>query len=174
MSTQEEKLQDLDKPEDALVFIGRVLLQTQQFENVLGSALKLVFSDRTELNAESFFKKDKRSLGRLLNDLRSIVSIDKDVDKWLTRLVEERNVFVHHLDNQEWFDLDTKEGRNRIWGFMQTYYTLLEQATLLFTAIIMEYLEDNGLETSLAECDDDFIDTIKNFLPETQKLRRKD
>lgn len=166
-----------DDPEDTreslIVFTGELLFLTQHFEMLLEKSLKLVFSDRAGLSAESLFKKDKRSLGRVLKDFREKVSIDDEIDVWLTKLVEERNFFVHHLSRQDWFDLDSTAGRNRIWGLYAQYFQRLEQATLLFTSILLKMGREQNIEVPDDEKYADFIQVLEHYLPETNKLKKK-
>ena len=162
-----------DSREAFIAMTGELLLLTQHFEMLLEKSLKIVFSDWDELSSESLFKKDKRSLGRVLSDFRSVVAIDSDIDVWLGKLVEDRNFFAHHLSRQVGFDAETYEGRSAAWTFYANYYERLERATLLFSAIIYRKGREEQIIVPNEEKHADFIKVLEQFMPETNKMKRR-
>jgi hypothetical protein len=174
MATSPLKRDDpADSREAFITMTGELLLLTQHFEMLLEKSLKIVFSDWDELSSESLFKKDKRSLGRVLSDFRSVVAIDSDIDVWLGKLVEERNFFAHHLSRQDGFDAETFEGRSAAWAFYATYYERLERATLLFSAIIYQKGKEQRIIIPNEDHHTEFIKVLEQFIPETNKLKRR-
>ena len=164
-----------DSPEEVFAQIGLTLLITQDFEFMLERALKLVFADSEELTAEIVFKKDKRSLGRLMTDLRSRASITEDIERWMVDLLEDRNLFAHRLRDLKGFDCHTTKGRDVIWKFLGDYYQRLEKGILLFTAIQYQHADEIGFDSLLFRYSKhtDFHKEIARYYPHTGKITKK-
>ena len=164
-----------DSAEEIFAQIGLTLLIVQDFEHVLERALKLVFADSHELTANIVFKKDKRSLGRLMIDLRSRASISEDIETWMVDLLEDRNLFAHRLRELEGFDCHTTKGRDAIWGFLGDFYQRLERGILLFTAIHYKHADEIGFDSVLFRYSKhtDFHKEIARYYPHVGKIMKK-
>jgi hypothetical protein len=141
------KLEPLTEDE-LLAHIGVLLMNVQQFEFLLLFALKLIYADQAELNAGKIFSEDKRTLGRLLKDLRKKTKIEASADELLEELLKERNMFVHHLIQQEWFDTSTESSRDRVMNNLAPFTERLSHAIRLFVAIHIEHGDSIGFESS--------------------------
>ena len=170
----EESL-DGDTPEEVFAQIGITLLLVQDFEFMFERALKLVFADSHELTTEIVFKKDKRSLGLLMSDLRSRAFIDEYIDDWMIDLLEDRNLFVHRLRDLKGFDCNTTKGRNIAWDFLGRFYPKIERGLLLFTAIHFKHGDAIGFDTPLFRYakSTPFHDEIAKYYPNTDSIKKK-
>jgi hypothetical protein len=56
--------------------------------------------------------------------------------------VEQRNLFIHELRYQEWFNLNSQKNINRVWEALGRYMHNLEQVALTFTAYCTRFAED--------------------------------
>lgn len=164
-----------DSPEEVFAQIGVTLLLVQQFEWMLERSLKLVFADKSELTAEKIFQADTRSLGLLMRDLRTKVSLSDDVDEFMRLLLKDRNLFVHNLRNQDWFDAHTKEGRDGFWTFIGRLTPQLEKGLLLFAAIHFKEAEDRRMPHVVDHIlsNPEYYAAVRQFYPDVDKFKKK-
>ena len=164
-----------DSAEEVFAQIGLTLLLVQDFEHVFERALKLVFAESHELTTEIVFKKDKRSLGLLMSDLRSRTSITEDIDGWMMDLLEDRNLFAHRLRELDGFDCHTTKGRDVIWEFLGKFYPKLERGILLFTAIHFKHADAIGFDSVLFRYTKhtDFHAEIAKYYPQVGSITKK-
>jgi hypothetical protein len=72
------------------------------------------------------------------------VNADESFEGLLLAFVEQRNLFVHHLQSQAWFDLESTTGINQIWQALGGYMHNLEQVALTFNTYWMRFAESTG------------------------------
>lgn len=131
-----------DNPrEGAIWLIGMLLLLTQDAEDFLSFALRVVFKEGI-ITFDDFARKDKKTLGRMIHDLRTHFHLDSSFDQLLGGFLEQRNIFVHSLRKQDWFDLETETGVNSVWQFLHAYQQNLEQVAVTFVAFGFKFAED--------------------------------
>jgi hypothetical protein len=70
---------------------------------------------------ESVLLQDKATLGKLLRLFAAKVELPPGFQHAFEQTLEQRNVFVHKLFMQPWFDLSSAEGRERVRGFMREH-----------------------------------------------------
>lgn len=160
--------------DEMLAHIGALLLNVQQFEFLLKHALKQIYADSAELTAEKIFAEDKRTLGRLINDLRKRANLEQDADALLGALLKDRNLFVHHLRHQKWFDTATERGRRQVWEFLGPFTLNLNRTIHLFVAIHVKHGDEIGFDSSeMRQIKADPRWKLEAYYPHTAKIRRK-
>lgn len=127
--------------EDTLVFIGKLLLLTQDTEHQISWVLRIVFKDGL-ITAEDFLRKDKKTLGQLVRTIRENMQVEKSFEGLLIAFVEQRNLFIHELRYQKWFNLDSQRNINQVWQALGRYLHNLEQVALTFTAYCTRFAEN--------------------------------
>ena len=106
--------------ESTVAAIGETLIILQKVERFLAAVLMQMASSATDgTNLEKVLLRDKETLGNLLNYFKKRLDIPADFAGVLEALLQDRNVFVHSLFMQHWFDLNTSEGCARLEEFMQ-------------------------------------------------------
>jgi hypothetical protein len=128
---------------DTFALIGTLLLLTQDTEEKIALALRVVFKNGI-ITAEDFVRKDKKTLGQLVREIRHKMHVDKSFEGLLLAFVEQRNLFVHHLQSQAWFDVESTAGINQVWQALGKYMHNLEQVALTFNAYWMRFAEITG------------------------------
>ena len=129
--------------ENTLAFIGKLLLLTQDTEHQISWVLRVVFKDGL-LTADDFVRKDKKTLGQLVRTIRENMQVEESFEGLLLAFVEQRNLFVHELRYQKWFNLDSEKNINRVWDALGRYMYNLEQVALTFTAYCMRFADEIG------------------------------
>jgi hypothetical protein len=129
--------------EDTHALIGKLLVLTQDTEEQLSWVLRIVFKDGV-ITAEDLERKDKKTLGRLVQELRTKMQVEQSFEKLLLIFVEQRNLFIHKLRSQAWFDLSSNENINQVWHILGKYMANLEQIALTFTAYITRFADQVG------------------------------
>lgn len=126
--------------DDTLALVGKLLILTQRTEERISDVLRVVFKEGV-LTAEDFVRKDRKTLGQLVGEIRRKMQVHPEFEGLLLAFVEQRNLFVHQLDAQEWFNLESVEGINTAWQALGRYMFNLEQVSLTFTAYWMRFAE---------------------------------
>jgi len=129
---------------DTLALVGKLLILTQRTEERISDVLRIVFKEGI-LTAEDFVRKDRKTLGQLVSEIRRKMQVHAEFEGLLLAFVEQRNLFVHQLDSQEWFNLESVEGINTAWQALGRYMFNLEQVSLTFTAYWMRFAETAGV-----------------------------
>jgi len=170
---QPEKIGDSD--EEVFATIGATLLVIQQFELLVERSLKLIYSDRADQTFEKIFAEDKRSLGILISDVRKKTNMAEDADNLLKGLLEDRNLFVHRLCHQDWFDAYTEEGRDAFWSFMGTFTPKLHLGNMLFSAILFRHAEQSGVDPAFFDQlrNHEFYLEVRRYYPDVNKIKKK-
>ena len=92
----------------AYALMGVCLLHVQQAERVLAGAVELVLNDQTLAPAklmEQTESEQKRTLGKVLKELRKRATIERKFRNKLYRFWEMRNTFIHNLSGLPGLDL---------------------------------------------------------------------
>ena len=130
--------------EDTLAFVGRLLILTQTTEERISDVLRIVFKEGV-LTAEDFVRKDRKTLGQLVGEIRLKMQVHPKFEGLLLAFVEQRNLFVHRLHAQKWFNLESAEGINTAWQALGRYMFNLEQVSFTFTGYLMYFAETAGV-----------------------------
>ena len=89
-------------------------------------------------------RKETKTLGQLVKQIRGTMEVHPEFEDLLIAFVEQRNLFVHRLHTQEWFNLESAEGINTTWQTLGKYMSNLEQVSLTFTAYLTRFVESGG------------------------------
>jgi hypothetical protein len=109
--------------EDTWIRIGLLLVLIQNTEHAINASLSWVFADQpVTLEQIAFFEKlkQKRTLGRLLRELRERVNVDRRFDGLLTSFLQDRNRFVHSLFIERGFSINEAKNVPRIRKFVDS------------------------------------------------------
>ena len=132
-----------DNPKEGAVWlIGMLLLLTQDTEEFISFALRVVFKEGV-ITFDDFARKDKKTMGMMIRDLQKHFHLDPSFEQLLCGFLEQRNIFVHSLRHQDWFDLESEPSLNRVWNFLKAYQENLEQVTATFVAFGLRFAEDH-------------------------------
>ena len=113
--------------EDTFAQIGCQLLLTQEVEYYISNLIGLVFPKNRPSRYE-LDKLNKKTLGALKHELIKRVEIDENFLEYLVEFVDKRNLFVHNLNKQDWFNMYSQEGRDSIWNFLGEYFYILRRS----------------------------------------------
>jgi hypothetical protein len=166
--------EDFPTEDDLLMHMGILLLNIQQFESLLLHALKQIYAESADLTAEKLYAEDKRTLGALMTDLRKRAVLEKDADALLESVLCDRNLFVHRLRHQKWFDLSTENGRQRTMEFFAPFFLNLLRATRLFIAIHVKHSDDIGFDSEVLrqiKADEKF--KVADYYAYVERIRKK-
>lgn len=130
--------------EEILAQIGLTLLLLQDLEHIFSHCMRLIFGDKSILTLNDFLAPEKRTLGTMKRQLGAAVILDDDFEDLLKRLVNNRNILVHHLNDQAWFNIETEEGRNSTWRFLIDHFHQIESATKIFQAFALKQAKQYG------------------------------
>lgn len=157
--------------EDTFAQIGCQLLLTQDVEYYISNLIGLVFP-KDQPSRSDLDKLDKKTLGVLKKELAKRVEVDEGFLEFLNEFIDKRNIFVHNLNKQDWYDIYTQEGRNEIWNFLGEYFYLLEEVKNVVLATIL--LSDDKSEKPTTEYQNDkiisneFINKLKTYYPKSK------
>lgn len=99
------------------------------------------------LTAEKVFAEDKKTLGELVRELRKKALMPIDTETLLASVLSDRNIFIHRLRDQTWFDLDSTVGRNAVWAFLTRFAKNLISATAIFMAAQNTFEQSVGFDS---------------------------
>lgn len=156
---------DIPSKDETLCHIALLLLMTQDTEHCISSLIGIKYPDKKP-SWEEIEKLDKKTLGQLIGILKERVDINDKFIKFLTVFLEGRNKFIHELSRQEGFDLNTEEGRDKIWDFLQIYGKYLWEVYHIVNAAIFKHTEDMGMPESEYDKklkETGYLDLIKSF-----------
>lgn len=165
-----------DTPEEIFAEIGCRLVLLQDLEMYLGFAAKVLFESDSEKAREAILKADNKTMGQLLNTLRSKVVISNDFDAALKRTLEARNTFVHEFSHI--FDLKSESGIKEAVGFLLKSMDDLEEVNNTLRAAIVIFgrkrgVFDDELESNWKKYGD--LDQLENLhIPKShQKFKQR-
>jgi hypothetical protein len=156
--------------EDTFAQIGLQLLLTQDVELYISKLIGLVFP-KDQPSKSELDKLDEKTLGALKNELKKRVEIDEQFLDLLTDFVDKRNLFVHNLNRQGWFDMSSQEGINSIWNFLGEYSCFLDEVrNVVLAAIVLhgENLGDPSSKYIFTDTSDEFLIKIRSYYPKSK------
>lgn len=157
-----------DDPETIYAQIGILLLLVQDFERLLRFSISVALRDRKDVTIDSLSKKDRRTMGQFIAQVRADATLSKKVSDLLDRVLKGRNLFAHNLRHQPWFDLTTTKGRDEIWQFFSEFQPVLEEAMTVFAAFALDYGHKVGLKKEIdgMPWQGDFYERLKrDYMP---------
>lgn len=91
----------------------------QKIEALLRACLILALhKSKSDEGLRRLLRRDRETMGMLLRHMTDRVDLPQDFVDTLDRLLEKRNLFVHKLFLQDWFDLKTRNGLDFVDAFM--------------------------------------------------------
>ncbi len=128
-----------------LALIGMSLLCVQQAEQVLSSAVNIIF-DRHDIDlTEQSGAKRRQTLGDFMLRLKRRVKIEHGVKERLFKFLEMRNKFIHNLKDVPGWDLDTEAGRETAKMFLaELSYSAIAITCLFMTLFSVSAKDDYG------------------------------
>lgn len=132
--------------EELLAQIGLTLLLLQDLEHIFSHCMRLIFGDKSMLSLKDFLSPEKRTLGKMKHELGLAVTLDDDFDDFLKTLIRNRNLFVHHLREQTWFNIETEQGQNSTYRFLIELFHQIESATKIFQAFALKQAKQYNMQ----------------------------
>lgn len=127
-----------------VLMIGETLLVLQKFERFLAAVLMAATTpDEVDSKLRKVLLRDKETLGRLMVYFAARIELPTSFAKTFESLLERRNVFVHGLFMQTWFDLSTPAGRTQIEQFMAETRAAMKVALHVMIAASQPRKESN-------------------------------
>jgi len=115
--------------------IGNVLIIIQKMEALLkASIIASLGSSDADNKLSKILNEDKLTLGMLLQQMKLRVELPDTFSATLIEFLHLRNLFIHKLFLQDWFDLKTSEGLITIEKFLSTLLSKGAIAIRIFVA----------------------------------------
>jgi hypothetical protein len=115
--------------------IGNVLIIIQKTEALLkASIIVSLGSSDADNKLIKILNEDKLTLGMLLQQMKLRVELPNDFSTTLIEFLHLRNLFIHKLFMQDWFDLKTSEGLLAMEKFLSTLLSKGAIAIRIFVA----------------------------------------
>lgn len=163
--------------EELLAEIGISLLLIQDMEHFFTACMKLVFPDELPRTMDEFLTDDRRTFGTLVKEMKKLVDVSPEFDCLLRQTLEDRNLFVHRLQFQSWYDIHTKEGQDATWDFLGRLFEEVKETNRVFQAFIWRLHQEHGVP----ETEDERIlrnrgfiqDLEANYVPSLDRIAPK-
>lgn len=144
------------------LLLGEIILMLQKVEALLRASLLLVGAgDKTDSKLAKLLDRDHQTMGMLINGMKEQVELPNDFATTLDHLLRDRNILVHELFLQNWYDLKSESGLKRINSFLEE---ILNNASLACRIILafatME--KKKSIKDSLSEKHCEIYDHIIN------------
>lgn len=131
----------------------------QKIEALLRAGLILALSDsQSDDRLRRLLTRDRETMGMLLRHMRDRVELPEDFADTLDHLLEKRNLFVHKLFLEDWFDLKTQEGLGRVNEFIADLLARGSVAVRVFIGYALARTKDG--RSDLPESERDTFDRI--------------
>lgn len=125
--------------DNAVFMLGETLLIIQKFEQLLVAVLlNIVSNSDVDKKFEQALIRDKETLGKLLKYFATHAQLPEHFTDTFDGLLERRNVLVHKLFMEPWFDLKTEDGCARLQDFLREIRARAKVAVYVMMASIPE------------------------------------
>jgi hypothetical protein len=147
-----------------LTMLGETMLVLQKVERFLAAVLMhMATPAEADGKLAKALLRDKETLGRLLNHFGERTDLPSDFALVFESLLRDRNVFVHSLFMQPWFDLNTPEGCTRLEDFMRA----LRTGAKIATKVMMAALTPKETDAPRSSETQSYIDSVFLRIEET-------
>ena len=103
-----------------LVLVWETMLVLQKVERFLAIVLmNMATPAEPDGKLEKALLRDKQTMGQLMKHFADRTELPEHFALTFESLLQDRNVFVHNLFMQPWFDLNSEDGCLRLEGFMR-------------------------------------------------------
>ena len=130
--------------EETFAQIGCLLLLTQQAEYVTSNLIGIVYPNNVP-SWEELEELNRQTLGTLVRTLQKRVDIHPGFEGLLNHFVKGRNLFIHRLSAQPYFDMHSEAGRDEIWNFLERYQKVLQEILMVVTSTVFKHAETSGM-----------------------------
>ena len=131
----------------------------QKLEALLRACLILALHEsESDESFRRLLRRDRETMGRLLRHMTDRVDLPQDFADTFDRLLEKRNLFVHKLFLQNWFDLKTRNGLNLVDAFTSELLAHGSIAVRVFIGYAIAKTEEGIPE--IPECEKMVFDQI--------------
>ena len=132
-----------EKEAELLETIGVLLILLQDVERFLSAYIKMCLPGPNGINVKKLLAEDKRTLSDFIRDIKKRADLEPEFEVTLSRLLTNRNIFIHSMRFQPWFDTSSPEGQDSVWRFLAVLqndikHVLLVIQTALFTDLNLE------------------------------------
>jgi hypothetical protein len=143
--------------EKTVLMIGETLLILQKIERFIAMALmNMVSSTNPDEKLAKALHRDRETLGRLISYFAERTELPVHFAEVFETLLKDRNIFVHDLFMQPWFDLSTESGCAEVNEFMRRIRT----SAKVVIKVLMGALTPQHTDAIRPERDKKYIDQI--------------
>lgn len=154
----------MNKRESTVAAIGETMIVLQKVERFLAAVLMHMAAPADAgAKLEKALLRDKETLGRLLAHFAERLDLPANFSAELDALLRDRNIFVHHLFMEPWFDLHTSEGRAKLDDFMRGIQNGARTAAKVMMAVLTAEEKDGGRSPEAQA----YIDRVVRRIQET-------
>ena len=133
----------LDQTKDSLLRqIGATLLLLQELERLMTDTLK--HASNRSLSVAQLNQLDRRTMGALAATLRQRVELSDTFAADLAAFISDRNIFIHSLSAQPWFDWRSVSGQLALIEFLRSLHRRGEEAIKIFLGYLVSASDENG------------------------------
>jgi hypothetical protein len=147
-----------------VLLIGETLLVLQKLERFLAAILmNMATPSEPDGKLSKALLQDKETLGRLIKHFSERNELPQNFATTFEQLLKDRNVFVHALFMQPWFDLNTDDGLARVNEFMRN----IRAASKIAIQVMMGSLTPQDTDAERSEETQRYIDNILKRMNDT-------
>jgi hypothetical protein len=155
--------------------IGKLLIATQGVEQLINHSLGFVMRFLQAATLDDIYAlnepEKKKTLGKLLRELRDRVSVEASFDSLLKSFLKNRNTFIHKMSSLPGWTLETEAGRRVAIKFLERYREELTQVNRIFVAFVREDGIRSGRQTPIPKGSESFVAVIdKLYVPLVSSL----
>ena len=122
--------------------VGRLVFILQDTEQGIRFCESIVFNPKGDQISTDVFRSDKRSLGRLVEKLKQKTSLDADFQSTLEAFVNNRNILIHRVAEQPWWEARIQGQFAGAFTFLGQLMDQAEIVKLTFEAVIFDYMQN--------------------------------
>src|SRR6266446_4661227 len=138
----------------AFTTMGETLYMIQLAEHAIKICIKFVFNNKKSLSLESIYankKNARKTLGRLLNELRAKTHIHLEFDSILKSFVDKRNFFVHSIFDDLNYSLSSYESCEKLEQFPSDLQDDAWNVQNVFWGCLIHWAKANGVFENFPE-----------------------
>ncbi|MAO65318.1 MAG: hypothetical protein CL666_09995 [Balneola sp.] len=148
--------------------IGETLLLLQKIEALLRASLYGVGNTK-DTKLAKLLDRDHQTMGMLINGMKRQVELPEDFATTLDHLLRDRNILVHELFLQNWFDLKSESGLKQTNLFLNQIIENASVVLRIVIAFVLSIEENNSTINSLSEKKRKIYDHIINRINVTSE-----
>lgn len=157
----------MNKPnvEDIFSLIGAALVYAQSLESLMKLCTTYVLQEGDSIDFEGLTrlkkKEKKKTLGYFIGRVKERSDVHPNLLQLIESFLENRNMLVHNIDSIPNWDLSTNEGTEVAKQFVGNLIRQARILTQVFSALILAWQQQIGLEVELSEAEQQIFNEIQ-------------